>query len=204
VQGIGQGYTEATPLALATMIARVASGVAVGPHIARRIGGTLQNGSDTSDWLPLDIDDRHLATVRQALFEVVNTPAGTAYASRLTLPNVQMAGKTGTAQVHNNTAAEKQKNFNDATMAWADRPNGLFVGFAPYDAPRYAIAVIIEHGLFGAQSAAPIARDLITYAVTHDPAGRDTPLSPPPPPPAAPSTVATTAPAAPPQGSATP
>jgi penicillin-binding protein 2 len=204
VQGIGQGYTEATPLALATMIARVASGVAVGPHIARRIGGALQNGSDTSDWLPLDIDDRHLATVRQALFEVVNTPAGTAYASRLTLPNVQMAGKTGTAQVHNNTAAEKQKNFNDATMAWADRPNGLFVGFAPYDAPRYAIAVIIEHGLFGAQSAAPIARDLITYAVTHDPAGRDTPLSPPPPPPAAPSTVATTAPAAPPQGSATP
>ena len=63
--------------------------------------------------------------VRQGLFEVVNTPAGTAYASRLMLPNVQMAGKTGTAQVHNNTAAEKQKNFNDMTMAWEDRPNAL-------------------------------------------------------------------------------
>jgi penicillin-binding protein 2 len=180
VQGIGQGYTQVTPLGLATMIARVASGLAVGPHITRRIAGALQPGSDPTDWSPLDIDDTHLQVVRQGLFEVVNTPAGTAYASRLTLPNVQMAGKTGTAQVHNNTAAEKQKNFNDLTMAWADRPNALFVGFAPYDAPRYAIAVIVEHGNFGAQAAAPIARDLMTYALTHDPAGRDTPLIIPP------------------------
>jgi penicillin-binding protein 2 len=177
VQGIGQGYTQVTPLALATMIARVGSGMAVGPHITRRVAGALQDGADPADWLPLDVDDRHLAVVRQGLFEAVNTPAGTAYASRLTLPNVQMAGKTGTAQVHNNSAAEKQKNFNDATMAWADRPNGLFVGFAPYDAPRYAIAVIIEHGLFGAQSAAPVAHDLMTYAITNDPAGRDVPLA---------------------------
>ena len=179
VQGIGQGYTQLTPLALATMIARVASGVAVGPHIARRIGGDLQNGSDPNDWLPLDIDDRHLAVIRQGLFEVVNTPSGTAYASRLNIPNVQMAGKTGTAQVHNNTAAEKQKNFNDLTMAWADRPNALFVGFAPYDSPRYAVAVVVEHGNFGAQAAAPIARDLMTYAILNDPAGRDVPLNTP-------------------------
>jgi penicillin-binding protein 2 len=141
------------------------------------VAGALQDASDPAAWLPLNVDDRHLAIVRQGLFEAVNTPAGTAYASRLTLPNVQMAGKTGTAQVHNNSAAEKQKNFNDATMAWADRPNGLFVGFAPYDAPRYAIAVIIEHGLFGAQSAAPVAHDLMTYALLNDPAGRDVPLA---------------------------
>jgi len=177
VQGIGQGYTQVTPLALATMIARIASGIAVGPHIARRIGGDLQNGSDPGDWLPLDIDDRHLAVIRQGLFEVVNTPAGTAYASRLMLPNVQMAGKTGTAQVHNDTAAEKQKNFNFATVPWADRPNALFVGFAPYDNPRYAVAVVMEHGNWGATSAAPIARDLMTYALTNDPAGRDAPLA---------------------------
>jgi penicillin-binding protein 2 len=154
VQGIGQGYTQVTPLALATMIARIASGMAVGPHIARRVGGDLQTGSDPDDWLALDVDDRDLATIRQALFAAVNTPAGTAYASRLTLPNVQMSGKTGTAQVHNNSAAEKMKNFNDLTMAWEDRPNGNF----------------------GAQSAAPLARDVMTYALTTDPAGRDTPL----------------------------
>jgi len=176
VQGIGQGYTQVTPIAQATMIARIASGLAVGPHITRRLGGQLQDGADPSDWPALDVDDRHLAIIRQGLFEVVNTPAGTAYNARLMIPNVQMAGKTGTAQVHNNTAAEKQKNFNDATMAWADRPNGLFVGFAPYTAPRYAAAVIIEHGLWGAQSAAPVARDLLTYAIQNDPAGRDKPL----------------------------
>ncbi len=176
VQGIGQGYTQVTPIAQATMIARIASGMAVGPHITRRVGGALQAGSDPTDWEPLDVDDRHLAVIRQALFEVVNTPAGTAYADRLMIPGVQMAGKTGTAQVHNNTAAEKAKNFNDATMAWADRPNGLFVGFAPFSAPRYAAAVIIEHGLFGAVSAAPVARDLLTYAIQNDPAGRDKPL----------------------------
>ena len=176
VQGIGQGYTQVTPLALATMIARIASGTAIGPHITRRLGGSLQNGADPNNWLPLDVDDRHLAVIRQGLFEVVNTPSGTAYASRLMLPNAQMAGKTGTAQVHNDTAAEKQKNFNAESMPWIDRPNALFVGFAPVDNPRYAVAIVVEHGNWGAQSAAPIARDLMTYAVTHDPAGRDTPL----------------------------
>jgi penicillin-binding protein 2 len=179
VQGIGQGYTQLTPLALATMMARLATGVAVGPHIARRIGGTLQDASAAGNWPTLEVDPAHLAVIRKALFDVVNTPQGTAYASRLTLPNVQMAGKTGTAQVHNNTAAEKQKGFNDLTMAWEDRPNALFVGFAPYDNPRYAVAVVIEHGNFGAQSAAPVARDLITYALINDPAGRDTPLNGP-------------------------
>jgi penicillin-binding protein 2 len=177
VQGIGQGYTQVTPLAQATMIARIASGLAVGPHLTRRVAGTLQNGSDPADWLPLDVDDRHLAVLRQGLFEVVNTPRGTAYAQRLTLPNVQMAGKTGTAQVHDDSAAEKVRNFNEATVPWADRPNALFVGYAPIENPRYAVAVIVEHGNWGATSAAPIARDLITYALTNDPAGRDTPLA---------------------------
>jgi penicillin-binding protein 2 len=178
VQGIGQGYTQVTPLAEATMIARVATGMAVVPHITRRIGGELQSGSQPNAWPSLDLDDQHLAVLRQGLFEVVNTPQGTGYGARLLLPNVQMAGKTGTAQVHDNTAAEKARNFNDMTMPWADRPNALFVAYAPYDNPRYALAVIVEHGNFGAQTAAPIAHDLMTYAILHDPAGRDVPLGP--------------------------
>ena len=176
VQGIGQGYTQLTPLALATMIARVATGSAVGPHITRRIAGTLQIGSTPGDWPVLDVDPAHLAIVRQGLFEVVNTPAGTAYADRLTLPDVQMAGKTGSAQVHDNTAREKRQGFNDLTMAWAQRPNALFVAYAPYDNPRYAVAVVIEHGDYGGVAAAPIANALMTHALTHDPAGRDVPL----------------------------
>ncbi len=189
VQGIGQGYTQLTPLAQATMIARLATGTAVTPHLTRRVGGVLQPNSFPGAAPPLDVDDSHLATIRQGLFEVVNTPAGTAYGARLTLPNVQMAGKTGTAQVHNNTAAEKQKNFNDMDMAWAQRPHAWFVAYAPYDNPRYAIAVLVEHGNFGAQTAAPIAHDMMTYALLHDPAGRDTPLANPPPEP--PPTVPT-------------
>ena len=187
VQGIGQGYTQVTPLALATMIARIASGVAIGPHITRRIAGALQSGSLPGAWPALDIDDRHLAVVRQGLFEVVNTPAGTGYGARLTLPNVQMAGKTGTAQVRDDTGAEKGVNFNDETIPWVDRPNALFVAYAPVAAPRYAVAVVVEHGNWGSESAAPIAHDLITYALLHDPAGRDAPLPPQPTPLAAPA-----------------
>ena len=189
MQGIGQGYTQLTPMAQATMIARLASGLAVTPHLTRRIGGTLQPDSLPGGAATLDVDPAHLAVVRQGLFEVVNDPAGTGYGARLTIPNVQMAGKTGTAQVHNNTAAEKAKNFNDMTMAWEQRPNAWFVAYAPADAPRYAIAVLIEHGNYGAQTAAPIAHDLMTYALLHDPAGRDTPLANPPPEP--PPTVPT-------------
>lgn len=181
VQGIGQGYTELTPLAQVTMIARVASGLSVTPHLTRRVGGVLQPNSVPGAAPPLDVDDRHLAVVRQGLFEVVNNPAGTGYGARLTIPNVQMAGKTGTAQVHDNTAAEKAKNFNDLTMAWENRPNAWFVAYAPADKPRYAIAVLVEHGNYGAQTAAPIAHDLMTYALLHDPAGRDQPLANPPP-----------------------
>ena len=110
------------------------------------------------------------------MFEVVNTPAGTAYTARLTLPGMQMAGKTGTAQVHDDTAAESVRNFNDNSMPWAKRPNALFIAFAPVDKPRYAAAVVVEHGLWGGQSAAPIARDLMTYALTRNSDGNDAPI----------------------------
>ena len=181
VQGIGQGYTQLTPLAQATMVARLASGLAVTPHLARRVGGVLQPESLPGAAAALDVDDQHLAVVRQGLFAVVNDPAGTGYGARLTIPGVKMAGKTGTAQVHDNTAAEKARNFNDMTMAWAQRPNAWFVAYAPADAPRYAVAVMVEHGNFGAQTAAPIAHDMMTYALLNDPAGRDQPLANPPP-----------------------
>ncbi|HQT67731.1 MAG TPA: penicillin-binding protein 2 [Acetobacteraceae bacterium] len=178
VQGIGQGYTTVTPISLATMAARIATGVAVGPHITRRIAGVMQQGAVAAEYPSLGLDERHLALVRQGMFEAVNTQAGTAYAARLTLPGVAMAGKTGTAQVHNDTAAEEVANFNFANVPYDERPNALFVCFAPIEAPRYAAAIIVEHGIWGAQSAAPIAHDLMTYALTRDPAGRDTPIGP--------------------------
>lgn len=180
VQGIGQGYVSLTPLALATMIARIGTGTSVTPHINRRVGGVLQPLSQPGNVPVLDVNPAHLAVIRQGLFEVVNTPKGTAYTARLTLPNVQMAGKTGTAQVRNDTSTESSEEFNDMSLPWKLRPNSLFVAYAPLEQPRYAVAVVIEHGLFGAASAAPIAHDMMTYALLNDPAGRDKPLATPP------------------------
>ena len=167
IQGIGQGYTQVTPLGLATMVARIASGRALGPHIAQSIGGVIQPGGKADDWPSLGLDGRHLAAVHQGMFEAVNTRAGTGYASRLTLPGVYMAGKTGTAQVHAQTAAQEKANFNDALLPWKFRPNAFFIGFAPADAPRYAAAVVVEHGNEGADVAAPIVKALMTKALTH-------------------------------------
>jgi penicillin-binding protein 2 len=177
VQGIGQGYTLLTPISMATAVARIATGRVVNPHITKRVGDESQTSFDPAGAAAvLDVDEQHLKVVRQGMFEVVNTPAGTAYTARLTLPGIQMAGKTGTAQVHNDTAAESVRNYNDDSLPWAERPNALFIAFAPVDQPRYAAAVVVEHGLWGGQSAAPIARDLMTYALTHNSDGTDMPI----------------------------
>ena len=168
IQGIGQGYTQVTPLGLATMTARIATGRAVEPHIARGIGHDLLHRDMPDRWPHLGLDERGLAAVRQGMFDVVNTPKGTGYASRLALPGVFMAGKTGTAQVHDNTQAEEKANLDDATLPWKFRPNAFFIAFAPVHAPRVAVAVAVEHGNEGASASAPIARDLVTAALTRD------------------------------------
>ena len=94
--------------------------------------------------------------------EVVNGD-GTAGRSRLPFPDIQMAGKTGTAQVRN-IGADRGR----AGAAWRYRDHGLFVFFAPVGAPRYAGAVVIEHGLGGARAAAPVASDVLTYLFDKD------------------------------------
>jgi penicillin-binding protein 2 len=104
---------------------------------------------------PLDIDAGHLDFVRKAMTSVVND-AGTAVASKLQLDGIEMAGKTGTAQVFRLGERGHQSN-------WALRDHALFIAFAPADKPRYAIGCIIEHGGFGASAAAPIVRDTMTY-----------------------------------------
>ncbi len=111
VQGIGQGYTMLTPISMATAVARIATGRVVHPHITKTIGDEPQTGFDPSGAAVLDVDEEHLKVVRQGMFEVVNTQAGTAYTARLDLPGVQMAGKTGTAQVHNDNAAESDEEL---------------------------------------------------------------------------------------------
>jgi penicillin-binding protein 2 len=168
IQGIGQGYTQVTPLGLATMTARIATGRAVGPHIAGAVGDVVQSGNGPDDWPSLGFDMRNLAAVRQGMFDVVNTQLGTGYASRLTIPGVFMAGKTGTAQVHDLSQAQEKANYDDANLPWKFRPNAFFIAFAPTDVPRFAVAVAVEHGNEGAAVSAPIAQALMTAALTRN------------------------------------
>src|SRR6185369_11674661 len=102
-----------------------------------------------------DADPEHLEFVRKAMAAVVNG-SGTAVGSKLPFEGIQMAGKTGTAQVFRLGERGHQSN-------WALRDHALFISFAPVDAPRFAIGCIIEHGGFGASAAAPVVRDCMTY-----------------------------------------
>ena len=175
VSGIGQGYIQVTPLQLATYAARVATGREVQPHLTRKLGGVLQTGSQAADWLSLNLSDRSLHVVREGMWAVVNEPGGTAPSAKLSDQRWQMAGKTGSSQVRRVSREQREGgHFDSSKLPWEFRPHALFVVYAPYDDPRYALSVVVEHGNAGAAAAAPIARDIMTVALQRDPAGRDT------------------------------
>jgi penicillin-binding protein 2 len=144
---IGQGYVLINPMQLAVMPARLAAGKLVEPRLLMT--------PPRKPIANLAVDPEHLDIVRKAMTSVVND-RGTAVGSKLPLDGVQMAGKTGTAQVFRLGERGHQSN-------WALRDHALFIAFAPADKPRYAIGCIIEHGGFGASAAAPIVRDSMTY-----------------------------------------
>jgi penicillin-binding protein 2 len=128
---------------------------------------------------PLDVDLEHLKVVQRAMFAATNTKNGTAYSKRIVSPDLQMAGKTGTAQVRRITAEERLTGvIRNEDLPWEKRDHALFVDYAPYDNPKVAVAVIVEHGGGGSATAAPIARDVTLFALTgqipelsHYPAG---------------------------------
>src|SRR5262249_23713037 len=102
----------------------------------------------------------------QGMFAVANEPGGTAYAYRITEPGFEMCGKTGTAQVRVITAEERAAGVIDNDkLPWKLRDHALFVAFAPANAPRYGIAIVVEHGGHGGSAAAPIARDTLKFAM---------------------------------------
>jgi penicillin-binding protein 2 len=173
VCGIGQGYIQVTPLSLATYVARVATGRAVQPHLTRRVDGAEQPGAKPEDWPSLGLPEREMHAVREGMWAVVNDQGGTAPLARLNIPGVQMAGKTGSVQIRNVSREAREHGFKSEDLPWELRPHALFVAFAPYDSPKYAVALVVEHGNAGAQAAAPIARDIMTDVLTRDPAGRN-------------------------------
>ena len=162
--GIGQGFVLTTPVQLAVMTARMASGKGVRPRLIRARGGRPLPVQEPTD---LGIQSQHLRWVRRAMFDVVNTRRGTAYGSRIKDDDYKLAGKTGTSQVRNITAAERARGvFRNEDLPWHRRDHALFVGYAPHDKPRFAVAVVVEHGGGGSKAAAPVARDILAKCRT--------------------------------------
>ena len=165
--GIGQGYINVNALQLAVMCARLANGKrALNPRLVKSIGGIDQpHGDAVSD---LAFPAEHLAIVRAGMAAVANDPTGGAYQqSQLGLGDVMMAGKTGTAQVRQYSQTGSRSNQG---VPWRLKDHNLFIAFAPYDNPRYAMSVLVEHGgLFGSSAAAPRAREVMRVALLKDP-----------------------------------
>ena len=101
------------------------------------------------------------------MYAVMNAERGTALSSRIVDESLKWAGKTGTSQVRNISAAERARGvISNDQLPWNRRDHALFVGFAPFDKPRYAVSVVVEHGGGGSTAAAPIARDVILRALS--------------------------------------
>ena len=167
VVGIGQGFIQTTPLQLAVMTARIANGSqAIRPWLARPPGAE----AGTAQAAPLGVSEWALRFVREGMHRVINGERGTAREARLPDRAIAMAGKTGTSQVRRISRTERQTGVRkNEDKPWEERDHALFVAFAPYRDPRYALAVVVEHGGSGSKAAAPIARDIMAKALELDP-----------------------------------
>lgn len=162
IAGIGQGYVLATPLQLAVMTARIASGRQIVPQFLRPDAGAERARFD-----PLDVKPAALDAIRKGMVAVVNEDGGTGASVRLDNDQPLVAGKTGTAQV---SRASSERDGQE--LARERRDHALFVTYLPAAAPRYAVSVVVEHGGGGGAVAGPVMRDVIAAVLTHDPAGK--------------------------------
>jgi penicillin-binding protein 2 len=110
---------------------------------------------------PLFRNPENVKFVKDALFGVMNEPMGTAYGSRLNSKKYQYAGKTGTSQIKRITEEERELEIKNIDKAYEDRDHAVFIGFGPYENPRYALSVFIEHGGSGSTGAAPLAKKML-------------------------------------------
>jgi penicillin-binding protein 2 len=179
---IGQGYMTSTPLQLAIMTARLANGgYEVQPNLL------LAKATPREELAPppprtkptapsLRLNPQHLALIREGMVQVV--AAGTASHLRVDGqgrpldPSLRFAGKTGTAQVKRITERERDMGITQDQLPWHLRHHALFVCFGPIDNPRYACAVIVEHGQGGGKTAGPIGRDVLVETMKRDPSRR--------------------------------
>lgn len=159
---IGQSYVLATPLQLAMAYAAIANnGQLFKPYLIKEVFSN--NGQIVRKFKPekigkINVSSETLKAVKKGLYQVVNHPRGTAYWYKGM--GLEMAGKTGTAQVRSMSSKELFARCED--MPYKDRHHGIFVGYAPFDDPKVAVAAVVEHGCHGSSAAAPIVRDVLT------------------------------------------
>lgn len=157
---IGQGYDLVTPMQLLVAYAAIANGGSVmEPHILFYPTATTQDHTVSK----LGVNEKILDVVRKGLLGVVNEPGGTAPGARLA--DIQVAGKTGTAQIIKESTF---KNMPESSIPIMYRDNAWFVAFAPYDSPRIAVVVLVEHGGHGGFASAPIAKNMINFYLKGD------------------------------------
>ena len=159
---IGQGYVLSSPLQLAVMIARIATGNEILPKLIKSVNGVEKAKMPDQ----INLNENNLNLIRKALFEVTNHKRGTAYHSRVLDKKSQIIGKSGTSQVRNISAVERTQGVLDnKDLPWEQRDHALFVNYAPYDDPKIAVSIVVEHGGSGSTVAAPIARDITLQAI---------------------------------------
>ncbi len=182
--GIGQGYFQSTPIQLCLMTAQIANG---GFEIKPRIIFDKKNNnfSDYSKYKnenpyePLTADlliknfnlkslvenPENINLIKDAMFSSSNEPGGTSYRHRMENPKFTFAGKTGSSQIKRFTEAQREAEVKQIELNYKDRDHALFVAFAPYKNPKYAISVVVEHGGSGGSAAAPIAKKVIKKVI---------------------------------------
>jgi penicillin-binding protein 2 len=177
ITGIGQGYTQTTPLQLCLMTAQIANGgYKISPKIIvnnkplnfLEAKKNMELRSSIDPNLQLIRDKKNLEIVQKAMFSSTNEIRGTSYRSRIDDPKYQFAGKTGTAQVKRISKRERELDLKIEQIPYNDRDHALYVAYGPYVNPRYAISIIVEHGGSGSKAAAPMAKELFKLIIDRD------------------------------------
>ena len=187
ITGIGQGYTQTTPLQLCLMTAQIANGgYKIYPKIIvnendetyEDIKILIKKNKNFNDsglieandglfsfinetkYKPLYKNFKNMKIIQEAMFASTNEVRGTSFSSRIEDPKYQFAGKTGTSQVKRITKKQRELDLDTIDIPYNDRDHALYVAFGPYKRPRYALSVVIEHGGSGSSVAAPLAKKL--------------------------------------------
>ncbi len=174
ITGIGQGYTQTTPLQLCLMTAQIANGgYSIKPRIIadknpislEETKRKLKEETLHAQEKKLFNDPKNIKIVQEAMFSSTNELYGTSYKSRIDDPKYQFAGKTGTAQVKRISMRERELDLKIEQIPYKDRDHALYIAYGPYIDPRYALSIIVEHGGSGSRTAAPIAKELFKLII---------------------------------------